>query len=196
VRLTYGYAQVINPIQGITSTEHINAAPAGTQAINGFTGYTGLSRHTRRTYLVTSENAERQQISQSRPIGLGPPRSEDVWANMARNLSRQPEKASSLDLRDRAQGLRRGAVSGFQRGLHAIERRQQDGLERTVLHHRVERRRLARRLSRMPEAAITLARRLTPSVDRIARVVPMAWDALGERLGYRQELRRGLHIRR
>lgn len=187
VRLTYGYAQVINPIQGITSTEHINAAPAGTQAIDGFTGYTGLSRHTRGTVLVTSENAERQQIARTRPIGSQPIGLEDVWHNMARNLSRQPEKAGALDLREQAHNLRRGSIGGFQRGLRSVELRAHEGHERTVLHHRLERGRMAERLARVPSAVRDLAHRHKPAVERLAQAIPKAWEVMGQRLGHAHE---------
>ena len=44
-----------------------------------------------------SDGAERQEVAGRRPLGdQRLVRDADVWANMARNLSRQPEKASAL----------------------------------------------------------------------------------------------------
>ncbi len=189
IRLTYGYAQVIHPMQGVTSTENIYGAPAGTQAIDGFSGYTGLSRHTQRTFLVTSEYAERQQIARTQPHGSPAIRTEDLYDNMARNLSRQPEKAASLDLREQANDLRRGSVAGMQRGRQPLEQRVHEGKEATTLHHRIEQGRAARRMAQMPSAVRSLAHRSRPSVARLARAVPQAIEAVSLRFDL------GLHRR-
>lgn len=118
VRLTYGYAQVINPLQGVTSTEHISAAPRGTGSMTRYSAYTGGSRHTHQHWLVTSEMAERQQISRARPIGSSPPTLNDVWEQIERNLFRAPPKESALDLLERAKDVREGAVDTWQRAMH------------------------------------------------------------------------------
>ena len=69
--------------------------------MNAFSAYVGQSRHRRASFLVTSDGAERQEITTRRPIGdPRPVTQKDVIANMARNLSRQPEKASALALLD------------------------------------------------------------------------------------------------
>jgi len=101
IKLTYGDALTVSASQGVTSTEHIDAMPAGTKAVNAFSAYVGQSRHRRTSFLVTSDGAERQEITTRRPIGdPRPVTQKDVIANMARNLSRQPEKASALALLD------------------------------------------------------------------------------------------------
>jgi len=71
--------------------------PAGTRAVDAFKAYTSGSRHRQATFIVVSERAERKEIAGRRPINDPRPiREADVWANMARNLARQPEKLSAL----------------------------------------------------------------------------------------------------
>jgi hypothetical protein len=95
--------------QGLTSTEHIEAMPSGTQAVNAYKAYTQASRHREKSWLVTSDGAERREIASRRPLGDPRPiREADVWVNMARNLARAPEKASALDFLEQARDLRRG----------------------------------------------------------------------------------------
>jgi conjugative relaxase-like TrwC/TraI family protein len=101
IKLTYGDALTTNASQGVTSAEHIDAMPGGTKFVNAYGAYVGQTRHRRASYLIVSDGAERQEITARRPIG--DPRAivaKDVLANMARNLSRQPEKASALALLD------------------------------------------------------------------------------------------------
>lgn len=185
IRLILGYAQVIDPIQGVTSRDHINAAPRGTHTLDGHKGYVGASRQTHWTALVTSESEERQHLSRTRPLGMGPPRIEDVWDGMARNLSKQPEKESALATLERFRDMRRGTTDSFAPGLHRIERRAAEGQPETV-RKRVGARQLAQRVARVPEAAVNLARRQKPAFDRLMASVPRAWDAVTQTIGYRQ----------
>ena len=97
LQLTYGDALTIDATQGLTSTEHIEAMPADTRAVDAFKAYASGSRHRQATFIVVSERAERKEIAGRRPINDPRPiREADVWANMARNLARQPEKLSAL----------------------------------------------------------------------------------------------------
>jgi len=146
IRLTYGYAQVINPLQGVTSTMHINGAPGGTATLNAFTAYTAGSRHRRETILVTSEGQERAQIARTRSYGLGPITIADVWQNMGENLSRQVEKTTALSFREQAHEVRQGALHGMQKGLQKREQRVVEGQESTTLRQSNERCRLTRQL--------------------------------------------------
>jgi hypothetical protein len=99
VRLTYGYAMTVDTAQGSTATEHIHAMPAGSHAIHGFKAYTAASRHERTTWMVVDEAAERRQLASRSMIGQRPEiREPDVWRQIGENLSRQPQKASALDL--------------------------------------------------------------------------------------------------
>ena len=99
IRLTYGYATTVDTAQGSTATEHIHAMPAGSQAIHSFTAYTAASRHERTTWIVVDEASERRQLASRSMLGQIPDiREADVWRNIGENLSRQPQKASALDM--------------------------------------------------------------------------------------------------
>jgi hypothetical protein len=99
VRLTYGYAMTVDTAQGSTATEHIHAMPGGSHAIHSFKAYTAASRHERTTWMVVDEAAERRHLASRSMIGQRPEiREPDVWRNIGENLSRQPQKASALDM--------------------------------------------------------------------------------------------------
>jgi ATP-dependent exoDNAse (exonuclease V) alpha subunit len=98
-RLTYGYAMTVDTAQGSTATEHIHALPAGSHAIHGFKAYTAASRHQRTTWIVIDEASERRHLAGRSMIGKRPDIGEpDVWRQIGENLSRQPQKASALDI--------------------------------------------------------------------------------------------------
>ena len=81
------------------SPEHIHAMPAGSHAIHGFKAYTAASRHERTTWMVVDEASERRHLASRSMIGQRPDiREQDVWRNIGENLSRQPQKASALDM--------------------------------------------------------------------------------------------------
>jgi len=137
IRLTYGDVLSIDATQGVTSTEHIEAMPAGTQAVNAYKAYTAASRHRRATFLVSSDGAERREIAGRRPLGdMRPIGEADVWANMGRNLSRQPKVMSALEFLEKARDVRRAATSSLQVGLQPAEQRQAEGLPATTLARR------------------------------------------------------------
>jgi TrwC relaxase/AAA domain len=99
VRLTYGYAMTVDTAQGSTATEHIHAMPAGSHAIQGFKAYTAASRHERTIWIVVDEASERRHLASRSMIGHRPDiREPDLWRQIGENLSRQPQKASALDL--------------------------------------------------------------------------------------------------
>src|SRR3954470_21737407 len=94
IRLTYGDVVTIDAIQSATSTEHINALPSGSDAVQSFKAYVAQSRSRETTWLVVADGRERSEIMSRRALGNVEPVTEnDVWANVARNLSRQPEGA-------------------------------------------------------------------------------------------------------
>jgi hypothetical protein len=99
VRLSYGYAMTVDTAQGSTATEHIHALPAGSHAIHGFKAYTAASRHERTTWIVVDEASERRHLAGRSMIGPRPEIAEpNVWRQIGENLSRQPQKASALDM--------------------------------------------------------------------------------------------------
>jgi hypothetical protein len=116
-RLAPGDVLTIDAAQGITSSEHINAMPAGSAGVQGFKGYTAESRHRDSAWLITSDGAERREVmtrralGDARPVGVA-----DVWENVARNLARQPAKASALDFMERAHEIGRGTARAMQAG--------------------------------------------------------------------------------
>ncbi len=63
MRLTYGYAMTTNTAQGDTTTEHIFVTAGGSKTTDGFKTYVLGSRHRERDYWLTSEWAEKQEIS-------------------------------------------------------------------------------------------------------------------------------------
>src|SRR5271166_1929651 len=79
IRLSYGDVLTIDAAQGSTITEHIQAMPAGTQAVTAFKAYPAASRHRRASYLVTSDGAERREIAARRPLGDARPMSGPTW---------------------------------------------------------------------------------------------------------------------
>jgi hypothetical protein len=99
VRLSYGYAMTVDTAQGSTATEHIHALPGGSHAIHGFKAYTAASRHERTAWIVVDEASERRHLASRSMIGQRPEIAEpDVWRQIGENLSRQPQKASALDM--------------------------------------------------------------------------------------------------
>ena len=165
IKLTYGDALTVSSSQGVTASEHIDAMPSGTKAVNAFAAYVAESRHRRASYLVTSDGAERQDIVARRPLGDPRPITpQDVLANMARNLSRQPEKASALAFMEAAgEGIRAGA-RGFQCGLRPAEERERAGLARNTLHRTFARSRLRAAAAQLHE----LVDRIKPAVAAAA----------------------------
>lgn len=103
IRLTYGDVISIDAIQSATSTEHLNVLPGGSAEVQSFKAYVAQSCARETTFLVVADGAERSEILARRALGNVDPISEDnVWANIARNLARQPEKELATDLVDRA----------------------------------------------------------------------------------------------
>ena len=103
IRLGWGDALTIDAAQGSTVGRHILAMPSGSAGVNGYQGYTAGSRHRDETLIVVSDAAERREIAAKRPRGDFRPINEgDVWDNVARNLSRKPERSSALAFLDRA----------------------------------------------------------------------------------------------
>jgi hypothetical protein len=172
VRLAYGEVATTHTAQGSTLTEHIYALPAGTKMVNGFSAYSSGTRHKQRSFMIISEGAERAEVSarrsvnDPRPIG-----GDDVWANVGRNLGRQPTKTTALDFLDRASGIKRGAAQSLQRGLQPGELRERRGQEPTTVRTRHQRRQdacaVGQVVGRMEKA---MGKDLESVMDRLATV--------------------------
>ncbi len=172
IRLSYGDVLSIDATQGLTSTEHIEAMPAGTQAVNAYKAYTQASRHRETSWLVTSDGAERREIAGRRPLGDPRPiREADVWVNMARNLARAPKKASALDFLEQARDLRLGAVQGLQAALRPGEQRQAEGMEPFTLRETLQRRREVDRVAQMINQIHAAVREQASLQQRLSQAV-------------------------
>jgi len=141
-RLAPGDVLTIDAAQGITSNEHINAMPAGSAGVQGFKGYTAESRHKDTAWLITSDGAERREVMARRALGDARPMGvADVWENVARNLARQPAKASALDFMERAREVGHGSAHAMQAGFRRMEAREAAGEPRTTLPAQLQNRR-------------------------------------------------------
>ncbi len=128
VRLTYGDVITIDAIQSATSTEHINAMPSGSEAVQSFKAYVAQSRSRETTFLVVADGRERTEIIGRRALGnVAPITEDDVWANVARNLSRQPAKELATDLLDRAREMNTGTVRSLATAFQPGQQRQATG---------------------------------------------------------------------
>ena len=177
IKLSYGDALTIDATQGLTSTEHIEAMPAGTQAVNAYKAYTSGSRHRQATYLVTAEGAERREIAGRRPLGdTRPIREADVWLNMGRNLSRQPEQESALAFLQKAHAVRQTATATLQAGLQPAEQRAADGLAPTTLAPALQQRRIGGRVAEIAERLGRWTEEQGVVLDRLRYLAPAAQE--------------------
>ena len=112
MRIAPGYAATVDSQQGLTSDEHIHALVSGSGSAHAFQTYVAQSRHRHGAYLVVNEASERRQISHRQPIGsVINITAEDIWKNVAGNLSREPTKATATDFLKNAAKIMRGTVS-------------------------------------------------------------------------------------
>ena len=87
------------------------ALVSGSQAANGFKGYVAQSRAREVSWLVVPDGLERVEIQGKRAMGsTSPVTVDDVWANAAANLSRQPEKELGVGMLEEATKLYRGSL--------------------------------------------------------------------------------------
>jgi len=141
LHLAYGDAMTVHTAQGTTAREHILALPGGSRTIDGKMGYSGSTRHRHLSFLLTNEAAEREDVRKRRP--LNDPRGislNDLWANVARSLSHQPEKDLAVALFERVSRIRRGSVRQFQKVMPDVHRAQQERqAERVLAYRRLDR---------------------------------------------------------
>jgi hypothetical protein len=149
IRLTYGDVISIDAIQSATSTEHLNVLPGGSAEVQSFKNYVAQSRARETTWLVVSDGTERSEILNRRAQGNVDPISEDdVWNNIARNLSRQPEKELATDLLERADEFYTGTVRSLATAFQPKQQREAQGQEGTTLHQTFAERRAERDVAR------------------------------------------------
>lgn len=150
IRLTYGDVHTIDASQGLTSIEHIEAMPAGTAAVDAYKAYTASSRHRRTTFMMFSDGAERREVANRRPLGDTRRITEaDVWANIARNLSRQPRQESALAFVESACAIKREARLTLQISAQRKEERLLRSEQVYLLRHRSRRCRQAEQIAQL-----------------------------------------------
>ena len=137
IKLTYGDCLTIDSAQGMTSDEHIHACPAGTAGIDGLKNYVASTRHKIASYLIVSKGAEMQGVRDSRPAGVREPITEaDIWARMAKNLSRKTLKENATAFLASVEQERIKTARAFQAGLRPMEARERDGKPQTTVKQR------------------------------------------------------------
>jgi hypothetical protein len=155
IHLGYGDVMTIHTAQGVTSKEHILALPAGSQAIDGKSGYSGNTRHRQLGYFLTNEAAEREGVRKRRPLNdTREVTLNDRWANIARALAHQPEKDTAIALFERAAAIRRGGVKVFQQLMPDVSR--------------------AASAAAMPAHEVAQRRSLDRTIDRAREIVHQA----------------------
>jgi hypothetical protein len=178
VRLAYGDVLTIDAAQGVTSTAHILALPAGSRMVTGFKAYTGASRHRAQNHLVFSEGAERREVMGRRPLGDARIIGEtDLWENVACNLSRQPAQESATAFMERAHQVNRAAARALQTGFSAGEQRAVAGekpatLTATWRHHR-----MVAKVAEITTVAGETVTRQNAVMEGLARSMRQALDA-------------------
>ena len=173
IRLAYGDVITIDAIQSATSTEHINAMVSGSQAVQSFKGYVAQSRSRETTWLVAADGPERSEIMTRRALGNVEPISEsDVWANVGRNLSRQPEKELATALLEAAHKVNVGTVRDLATAFQPMQQRETEGRDGTTFHHTQARRRDERQAAEqapaMHKAAAATATAVQTVIQRLA----------------------------
>jgi len=175
IRLAYGDVMTVQTAQGSTAPEHIVALPSGSRAVNGLQAYSAGTRHRQRSFLITSEAAERQEVRQRRPLNdAREVRLDDKWGNVGRNFGFQPRKDLALEMLGRVHKLGRGSVMQFPRGLQVAEQRTLRGESPSLAHEAVARRRL---------------HMISPAIERIRLRVEHIAHLAQERLRPRQRVR-------
>ena len=169
IRLTYGDVLTIDAIQSATSTEHLNVLPNGSEAVQSFKNYVAQSRSRETTWLVVADGRERTEIMGKRALGNVDPISEDdVWRNVAANLSRQPEKELAIDLLRRSNEVHTGTVRSLATAFQPRQQREAEGREATTLHRKFSEQRDEQQVSRAADNLNTTVARRTVAFRKVA----------------------------
>lgn len=108
----------------------------------------------------------RREIARRRPLGDTRRITErDVWANIARNLPRQPAQESALAFVERAHQVRQSARRAFQITMQRIEQKLVDHKRQTTLTYRWRWRRYVAKV-------LQLAKTLSNWIEGRERVIP------------------------
>lgn len=174
MRLTYGYAMTTNTAQGITSSEHIFVTAGGSKTTDGFKTYVSGSRHRERDYWLTSEGAEKQEISARRPLGDPRPiTAHDQWENWTRNISKRPEKTNATDIIAQADQTRRTMARGFLDGMTRREAQAANAAPTDDLQPRFQESRIrVTESGRISEGMANVSRFRQTAIERLDRTAP------------------------
>lgn len=184
IRLTYGDVLTTNSVQSMTVDDHIHAMPGGTKGVNGFAAYTSGSRHRRSVHVVTSDGAERDEVTRRRPLGdARPVREWDVTQNIARNLSRQPEKNSAIGILEMVGKMQHGVALGLQQSMHRAEEREREGLDRGDLQTAFEGHQVAEQVQGIAARLEALAARHSRGVAKMREMGPAMRSAVERGMG-------------
>ncbi len=169
IRLTYGDVLTIDAIQSATSTEHLNVLPNGSEAVQSFKNYVAQSRSRETTWLVVADGRERGEIMGKRALGnVDPINEDDVWRNVAANLSRQPEKDLAIDLLRRSNEVHTGTVRSLATAFQPRQQRETEGREATTLHRKFSEQRDEQQVSRAADNLNTTVARRTVAFRKVA----------------------------
>ena len=177
VQLAYGYALTIDAVQGATSSEHINAMPDGSKAVNSRKAYPAESRNRDTTWMVTNEAAERRQIASKIPLGtFRPISSDDVFRNVGDNLGRAGVAETATQFLRSGSGIRRGATMALPAASVQAEMREREGRPAPAFEHAQELHQ-AQRVSWLHQAMERMQHTMQ-HVREVARerVRAMAWE--------------------
>jgi len=178
IRLTYGDVITIDAIQSATSTEHLNVLPTGSEAVHGFKNYVAQSRARETTWLVVSDGRERDEIMGQRALGnVDPITEDDIWSNVATNLSRQPEKQLAIDLIRRSNEVHIGTVRSLATAFQPRQQRRAEGREETTLHRQFAERRDGQKMARAAEDLHVAIQRRGVAMRKIAGLLAGPVDA-------------------
>ncbi|MFL5289309.1 MAG: MobF family relaxase [Rhodopila sp.] len=181
VHLAYGDAMTINTAQGSSRREHISAFPEGSERVTGNHAYSSLTRHFLRSYMLTSDQAERISVQKSRPINDPRPITDaDKWARVAKSFANIQEKDSAIALAERVGGLRQAGARSFQKTLLPA----QPG-------HRVE-----NALSRGRDVVEIARVRITSEIRVIGQTIRQETARAGQAIGHQaKRIRQAVHHR-
>lgn len=126
--LGFGHALTIDAAQGLTSDEHIDALPRGTDGVTGFKAYVAESRARGVTWTLIAAAALHEAVKRDRALGdASPVTDEHLWARAAKDLAAKPYKALGMDLARGARADRERAVDAFIQQAQRIQAMEAEG---------------------------------------------------------------------
>jgi hypothetical protein len=141
-----------------------------------------MTRHRMRSYLLTSEVAERAGVRASRPINdTRDITLDDKWSGVAKALVNQPVKDLAVNMTERVQTLNRGMVRQFQQLMHPAEQRKRQGLSASYAPEKAQTLRVqpGHVLERIRDVAIEMIRQVQQQAHELSQRVSQHRPRLG-----------------